>query len=55
MTRQELAKAKMTIALREFVIRERQYNTARRGLIKVMKTIAKLEIQIEKYKLARTQ
>ena len=55
MTRLELAKAKMTIALREFVIRERQYNTARRGLIKVMKTIAKLEIQIEKHKLARTQ
>lgn len=54
MTRQELAKAKLKIALRELVIRERQYNAAKRGLIKVMKTIVKLESQIEKYNLART-
>jgi hypothetical protein len=54
MTRQELAKAKLKIALRELVIRERQYNAAKRGLIKVMNTIAKLKSQIEKYNLART-
>lgn len=54
MTRHELAKAKLKVALRELVIRERQYNAAKRGLIKVMKTIAKLEIQIEKHNLART-
>jgi hypothetical protein len=34
------------------VIRERQYNVAKRGLIKVMRTIAKLEEQIEKANLA---
>ena len=54
MTRQELAKAKLKIALRELVIRERQYNAAKRWLIKVMNTIAKLESQIQKYNLART-
>ena len=52
MTRQELAKAKLKVALLELVIRERQYNVAKRGLIKVMKTIAKLEAQIEKRNLA---
>jgi hypothetical protein len=36
------------------VIRERQYNAAKRGLTKVMKTIVKLESQIEKHNLART-
>jgi hypothetical protein len=54
MTRHELAKAKLKVALRELVIRERQYNAAKRGLIKVMKTIVKLESQIEKHNLART-
>ena len=52
MTRKELAKAKLKVALRELVIRERQYSVAKRGLIKVMKTIAALEIQIEKANLA---
>ena len=52
MTRQELAKAKLKVALRERVIRERQYNVAKRGLIKVTKTIANLEAQIEKRNLA---
>ena len=52
MTRKELAKAKLKMALRELVIRERQYNVAKRGLIKVMRTIAKLETQIEKANLA---
>lgn len=52
MTRKELAKAKLKIALRELVIRERQYNTARRGLTKVLATVEKLEAQIEKYNLA---
>ena len=52
MTRQELAKAKLKVALRERVIRERQYNVAKRGLIKVTKTIAKLEAQIAKRNLA---
>jgi hypothetical protein len=52
MTRKELAKAKMKVALRELVIRERQYNVAKRGLIKVMRQIAKLEEQIEKYNMA---
>lgn len=52
MTRKELAKAKMKVALRELVIRERQYNVAKRGLIKVMRQIAKLEEQIEKYNVA---
>jgi len=52
MTRQEQAKAKLKMALRELVIRERQYNVAKRGLIKVMRTIAKLETQIEKANLA---
>ncbi len=54
MTRQELTKAKLKIALRELVIRERQYNVAKRGLVKVMKTISKLGSQLEKYNLART-
>ena len=52
MKRQDLAKAKLKMALRELVIRERQYNVAKRGLIKVMRTIAKLETQIEKANLA---
>ena len=52
MKRQDLAKAKLKRALRELVIRERQYNVAKRGLIKVMRTIAKLETQIEKANLA---
>ena len=52
MTRKEQAKAKLKMALRELVIRERQYNVAKRGLIKVMRTIAKLEEQIEKINLA---
>ena len=52
MKRQDLAKAKLKMALRELVIRERQYNVAKRGLIKVMRTIAKLEEQIEKANLA---
>lgn len=52
MKRQDLAKAKLKMALRELVIRERQYNVAKRGLIKVMRTIAKLETQIEKINLA---
>ena len=52
MTRKELAKAKLKIALRELVIRTRQHNVARRGLIKVTKIIAKLEAQIEKANLA---
>ena len=52
MTRQELAKAKLKVALRERVIRERQYNVAKRGLIKVTKTIANLEAQIAKRNLA---
>ena len=52
MTRKDLAKAKLKMALRELVIRERQYNVAKRGLIKVMRTIAKLETQIEKANLA---
>jgi hypothetical protein len=52
MKRQDLAKAKLKTALRELVIRERQYNVAKRGLIKVMRTIAKLETQIEKANLA---
>ena len=50
MKRQDLAKAKLKMALRELVIRERQYNVAKRGLIKVMRTIAKLEEQIENTK-----
>ena len=52
MKRQDLAKAKLKMALRELVIRERQYNVAKRGLIKVMRTIAKLETQIEKANMA---
>jgi len=52
MTRKELAKAKLKVALLELVIRERQYAVAKRGLLKVMKTIAKLETQIEKTNLA---
>ena len=52
MKRQDLAKAKLKMARRELVIRERQYNVAKRGLIKVMRTIAKLEEQIEKANLA---
>lgn len=52
MKRQDMAKAKLKMALRELVIRERQYNVAKRGLIKVMRTIAKLEEQIEKANLA---
>ena len=52
MTRKELAKAKLKVALLELVIRERQYAVAKRGLIKVMKTITALEIQIEKANLA---
>ena len=52
MKRQDMAKAKLKMALRELVIRERQYNVAKRGLIKVMQTIAKLETQIEKINLA---
>jgi len=52
MTRKELAKAKLKVALLELVIRERQYAVAKRGLIKVMKTIAALEMQIEKTNLA---
>jgi hypothetical protein len=52
MTRKELAKAKLKVALRERVIRERQYNVAKRGLIKVTKTIANLEAQIAKRNLA---
>ena len=52
MKRQDMAKAKLKMALRELVIRERQYNVAKRGLIKVMRTIAKLETQIEKANLA---
>lgn len=52
MTRKEQAKAKLKMALRELVIRERQYNVAKRGLLKVMRTIAKLETQIEKINLA---
>ena len=52
MKRQDMAKAKLKMALRELVIRERQYNVAKRGLIKVMRTIAKLETQIEKINLA---
>ena len=52
MTRKELAKAKLKAARLELVIRERQYEVAKRGLIKVMKTIAKLEAQIEKANLA---
>ena len=54
MTRQELTKAKLKVALRELVIRERQYAAAKRGLIKVMKEIAKLGEQLEKYELAKT-
>lgn len=54
MTRQELTKAKLKVALRELVIRERQYAVAKRGLIKVMKEIAKLGEQLEKYELAKT-
>lgn len=54
MTRQELTKAKLKVALRELVIRERQYNAAKRGLIKVMREIAKLGEQLEKYELAKT-
>jgi len=50
MTRQEQAKAKLKVALRELVIRERQYAVAKRGLLKVMRTIAKLEEQIENTK-----
>ena len=50
MKRQDMAKAKLKMALRELVIRERQYNVAKRGLIKVMRTIAKLEEQIENTK-----
>ena len=52
MTRKEQAKAKLKMALRELVIRERQYNVAKRGLIKVTKTIANLEAQIAKRNLA---
>jgi hypothetical protein len=52
MTRKELANAKLKVALRELVIRERQYAVAKRCLIKVMRTIAKLETQIEKANLA---
>jgi hypothetical protein len=52
MTRKELAKAKLKVALLELVIRERQYAVAKRGLLKVMKTIAKLETQNEKANLA---
>jgi hypothetical protein len=52
MTRKEQAKAKLKMALRELVIRERQYNVAKRGLLKVMRTIVKLEEQIEKANLA---
>jgi hypothetical protein len=52
MTRKELAKAKLKVALLELVIRERQYAVAKRGLLKVMRTIAKLETQIEKANLA---
>jgi hypothetical protein len=54
LTRQELTKAKLKVALRELVIRERQYAVAKRGLIKVMKEIAKLGEQLEKYELAKT-
>ena len=54
MTRKEQAKAKLKVALRELVIRERQYSAAKRGLIKVMKEIAKLGEQLEKYELAKT-
>ena len=52
MKRQDLAKAKLKVARLELVIRERQYEVAKRGLIKVMKIIAKLEAQIEKANLA---
>ena len=52
MIRKEQAKVKLKMALWELVIRERQYNVAKRGLIKVMRIIAKLEEQIEKANLA---